>query len=725
MQIHFYSPAALIWLWIVPALTGLYFYAATQRRKAVKQFGTGIRILSRSREAIGVCLGATLIVFSLARPAWNLKKQYLQETGRDVIFLLDVSRSMLAEDMHPNRLENAKLAILDCLETLAGDRIGLVVFAGSAEIRCPLTVDYDYFRMALRQVSPDSVTVGGTQIANALEKVINKLLKPEKAGLQDVILITDGEDMVEGLDEVEAAQKLSEAGARLIAIGIGDRTRGSRIAVENEETGTRSFLKYDHKEVWTRLHSETLHRMTSATSNGIYFEVGSGPFNLKDIYWQVMQRAERVAVDSQVVENYEEKFHLFLLTAFGILFFSFAMPHKEKATRKPLQYGEKSRPRRRNVHTTVQMAVLLLLLAASTASADDVSKLFREGIKAHAAGDYEKAVELFTKASELEPESVEINYNLGIALYRSGNYEEARNYFEYVAMLDAPADMRSRCWYNLANCLIQNAEQIRQQDPYSALEFYQQSAYFYRVALDCDPNNANAAYNLEVAQRLTAQLQEDIRQKEEKEQQQNELLKYIREKLEEFIQRQTALNRSTTDETLVAAAEQQIALEKDTRELIQVIEETKLHEPITFPDGTTEPGPLQKTFEHTVRAADAMNRAVTARTLDQMQPEQKTALEELIAALGSAPSDPDQQENQSDEDSSEKDQSDMDYEESDEEADMYEEADPFGDFSEYEEIRGVPPPNQTEMDILAEELRNQERRKQKKAGQYKSVDKDW
>ena len=106
-------------------------------------------------------------------------------------------------------------------------------------------------------------------------------------------------------------------------------------------------------------------------------------------------------------------------------------------------------------------------------------------------------------------------------------------------------------------------------------------------------------------------------------------------------------------------------------------------------------------------------------------PDPVVALNELMAALGAAPEDPDQQEGESDEDSESEDDSDMDYEESDEDSEMYEEADPFGDFSEYEEIRGVPPPNKTETDILAEELRNQERRKKKKAGKYKPVEKDW
>jgi hypothetical protein len=160
--------------------------------------------------------------------------------------------------------------------------------------------------------------------------------------------------------------------------------------------------------------------------------------------------------------------------------------------------------------------------------------------------------------------------------------------------------------------------------------------------------------------------------------------------------------------------EPQKILEQETRALAKVMEDSGLHQEIELPDGSKVLGPLKETFEHTLKAADAM--AI---------PDPPTALAELVAALGSAPDDPDQNESNADEDSEEYDDSDMNEEESDQDAEMYEEADPFGDFSEYEEIRGVPPPNQTETDILAEEIRNQERRKGKKAGEYKKVEKDW
>ncbi|MEA2068568.1 MAG: VWA domain-containing protein [Verrucomicrobiota bacterium] len=322
MPIHFYNPNMLMWLWLLPAVAGLFIFSAIKRKQAIRAFGAGAMFISRKREVIGSCTAIALVVLALAQPAWDLQEQELQETGRDVVFLLDVSRSMLAEDMHPNRLENAKTAILDCVEGLSGDRVGLVLFAGSAEIRCPLTVDYDYFRMALRQASPESVAAGGTMIAHAIERTVEKLFNPENAGMQDLILITDGEDQIDGPDEVEAVKKLEEAGGRFIAIGIGDRARGSRISMEDESSGTRSFMKHGNMEVWTKLHSETLRRMAAAVSDGIYFDVANGPFDLARIYRQVMEHARQTTTGKQMMERYEEKFHLFLGSTVFVLLLS-------------------------------------------------------------------------------------------------------------------------------------------------------------------------------------------------------------------------------------------------------------------------------------------------------------------------------------------------------------------------------------------------------------------
>ncbi|HEY5620964.1 MAG TPA: VWA domain-containing protein, partial [Pontiella sp.] len=543
MLIHFYNPAALIWLWLVPAVAGLFAYAAVKRRQALQIFGTGgSAIPSRKREAFGSCAAILLIVLALARPAWNLQEHALQESGRDVIFLLDVSRSMLAEDLHPNRLENAKIAILDCVEELSTDRIGLVLFAGSAEIRCPLTVDYDYFRMALRQASPESVGSGGTMIAHAIERTVDKLLDPSRGGTQDLILITDGEDLVEGPDEIAAAGKLSDAGVRLIAIGLGSKIQGNRIPLEGDKPGTVSFLKHGDTEVRTRLHSETLRRMAASVTGGIYFDVATGPFNLAQIYRQVMEHAERTTTDSRRVERYQEKFHLFL----GAAVLALLLSHRWKRNR-------------------MSVVIVSLLLIGVTAQAGPV-KLFTAGNNAYAEGRFEEAVTLYMEATAAAPDAAAIHYNLGNALYRSGDFTAAAVSFEQAASLAGTDELRNRCWYNLGNCLVKTGEMLRSDDPAAAVAYCRQAGWLYRRALDV----ADAAYNLEIAQQLAAEIEMEVERRKEQEQQQNELVQYLREKLEQFIRRQSALIEDRI------TGEPQEKLRQDTLALADVIEKSGL-----------------------------------------------------------------------------------------------------------------------------------------------------
>lgn len=722
MTVHFYTPNMLIWLWLVPVAVGLFIHAAAKRRKAATAFGSRIRLLSRKREAFGASAALLLTILALARPAWDLQELPLEETGRDVVFLLDVSRSMLAEDLHPNRLENAKTAILDCVASLSGDRVGLVLFAGSAEIRCPLTADYDYFRMALRQASPVSIAAGGTMLAHAVERTLDKLIDPEKSGMQDLILITDGEDQIEGADELEAARKLKESGVRLIAIGLGDRRKGSRIRITDPQSKTGSFMKHGNTEVWSKLRTETLREMVDAAENGAYFEVGSGAFPLKQIYRQVMEHAERTATESQVIERYEEKFHHFLAAAVAILLLTTRWrqrtnQHGQTGTmfnhkvHKEHEVNSNS-PHLRGLRAFVVKKVLgrlsgiplLFLLFTAPDASGKASDLFKEGNREYAKERFVAAAKAYQSALE-EADDPEIHYNLGNALYRNGDYLSAAEAYETALLGMPPESLRAHCWYNMGNCMVKLADTLRSDDPAAAQAPCRQALAYYEAVLTEQPDYADAAHNLDVAQQLLARLEVEQQQAEEQKQQQDQLLQYLRQKLMEFIERQ---------QNLIAANETgapQKALELDTRKLAGQIAETGLHTAKMLPDGTSMPGPLEATHRHTQKAAEAMQR-----------PDQTRALNELQAALAALPQDPDAAEGDQEEWSDDEDY-DMEYDES--ESDQYDQSDPFGDFSEYEEIRGVPPPNQTEMEILAEEMQNQQRRQQKKAGEYKTVEKDW
>ncbi len=184
MEINIQHIHMLFLLWSIPVFIGLFVYAGQKRHQALQKF-IDIRLLDkihisisparRRWKATALIVAMILIIVTASGPAWNPKPEIVQLRGRDVVFLLDVSKSMMAEDLKPNRLERAKLAISDCMDVLQGDRVALVVFAGTAVVKCPLTLDYGFFRMMVNDISVDSISRGGTMVGDAIRTTLNQV----------------------------------------------------------------------------------------------------------------------------------------------------------------------------------------------------------------------------------------------------------------------------------------------------------------------------------------------------------------------------------------------------------------------------------------------------------------------------------------------------------------------------------------------------------------------
>jgi Ca-activated chloride channel family protein len=317
-SLHFQSIEMLHWLWVLPFLVALYVFAGHRRRRALVAFIDAgllarIRISAspvRRRWKAAILIGSlVLLIVAMARPGWNPKAETIERRGRDVVFLLDVSRSMLAEDLAPNRMERAKLAIGDAVVKLEGDRVGLVLFAGTSAVKCPLTLDYGFFRMMLEEVSTDSIARGGTLIGDALRKAVDEVFDDQLKEYKDVVLITDGED--HDSFPVEAAKTAGEKGVRLLAIGLGDENEGRRIPI-TDERGRKTFLKYNGQEVRSKLDADSLREMVNATPGGKYLNVATGTIDLGKVYQELIASAEKRDLESKTIKRYQERFQLFL-----------------------------------------------------------------------------------------------------------------------------------------------------------------------------------------------------------------------------------------------------------------------------------------------------------------------------------------------------------------------------------------------------------------------------
>lgn len=315
----FLKPEALFYLWVPIAVLILGIASIIRSRTILSaSFNSNKLPLISGKLMIPVhflfIFGFFLIALSLSHPSWGEKETIVSRKGREVVFVIDVSKSMLAEDLYPNRLERAKISILDSLSVIDGDMVALVAFAGSTVIKCPLTMDYSFFRQAVYNLNPDSVAKGGSMIGDALRKTISEVFMGSNEGFRDIILITDGEDQESY--PVKAAETLADKNIRLIAIGLGDENIGKRIPVTDNQ-GKTDYLTYENQEIWSKLDADTLREMSSKTPGGRYLNVSTGTFDLGKIYSSLIKTQEKKLINEEITVLREERFQYFLLP--GIL----------------------------------------------------------------------------------------------------------------------------------------------------------------------------------------------------------------------------------------------------------------------------------------------------------------------------------------------------------------------------------------------------------------------
>jgi hypothetical protein len=324
-------------LWLVPAVGVLLFLAQRSARRAILRL-TALRDrlapVDDGRRAAGAALflvAISLIAVALARPGWDPRPMVVHQAGRDVVFVVDVSFSMLAEDVAPGRLERAKHAMLDAIPALDGDRVALVAFAGSTSIVCPLTRDYGFFRWAVEGLSTGSAETDGTLIGDAIRKVTVDVFDPREKRYKDLILLSDGED--QDSFPTQAAEAAGAQGVRIIAIGIGDEAQGARIPLA-DASGSRTYLTWQGQEVVSRMQSGTLRDVALATPGGRYLNAATGSFDLGGIYRQLIAGEMKRDLGPVEITRYPEKFQIFLLAALTLLAAETALGERKRRARR-------------------------------------------------------------------------------------------------------------------------------------------------------------------------------------------------------------------------------------------------------------------------------------------------------------------------------------------------------------------------------------------------------
>ena len=277
------APDALWLLLILPVWLVLGWYHHRQERLQLTAFyARPLLSQHRGRFAWLTLVSLLCVLLAFARPAWDPKPIQQNEQGRDIIFLLDVSRSMLAADQLPNRLEAARQAIRDTVNASENDRFALVAFAGSTVIKSPLTHDKAFFLYLLEQLNSDSVAHGGTRIEDALFKVMDKMVPQESnSAAIDLVMLTDGEDL--GSRPERAIARLNQLSIRLLIVGLGDPAIGARVPARNGQ----GWAQDQGREYWSKLQLTPLQEMAQQANQGIFFPVATAKFDLAEFIEQL------------------------------------------------------------------------------------------------------------------------------------------------------------------------------------------------------------------------------------------------------------------------------------------------------------------------------------------------------------------------------------------------------------------------------------------------------
>lgn len=332
----YYGDIRYISIFIFSAALIIIFYIWVMRRReslmerfAEKNMLGGITpSLSIARKILKIALVGTaflLCIFSLARPQWGFEWQEVKRTGLDMLIAVDVSKSMTAHDVKPNRLERSKLAIKDLVKKLNGDRIGLIAFSGTAFLQCPLTIDYNGFLLALDDMSTDTIPRPGTSISGAIREAISVFKGPEKK-FKILVLITDGEEL-EG-DAMSAANEAAQNGIRIYCVGVG--TTEGELIPSIDERGARAYLAdRSGQAVKTRLNEELLKRIAVATG-GSYVHATQGDFGLILLYDKSISKLEKHELESKMKKHYQERYQIFLGLAIALLLIESLFSEKKR-----------------------------------------------------------------------------------------------------------------------------------------------------------------------------------------------------------------------------------------------------------------------------------------------------------------------------------------------------------------------------------------------------------
>jgi Ca-activated chloride channel family protein len=481
---RFEDPIYLYALVLIPLLAVIRLWMVSRQKKRLRKFGDRDLVrqlmpdVSRFRPLVKFVLLLTalaLIILMIARPQFGTKINREKRTGIETIIAMDISNSMLAEDVTPSRLDRSKMMVENLVDHFTNDKIGLIVFAGDAFIQLPITSDYVSAKMFLSSITPSMIATQGTDIAKAITMSTNSFTQQEGVG-KAIIVITDGEDHEGGA--LEAAKEAQNKEMRVYVLGVGS-PKGAPIP-----TGNGDYMKDNMGQtVMTGLNEEMCRQIAQA-GGGAYIHVENNS-NAQDQLDHELDKLAKKEIESTIYSDYDEQFQAVCIIVLLLLIIEVCILDIKNPMLKNVSLFKRNKK--------AVVAVLFLLVATGVQAQGD-RLLVRQGNKQFRAGNYAEAEVSYRKAVEKNPRNAQAHYNLGNALLGQRKDSAAVVQFENAAKQETNAMRKAQSYHNIG-VICQGQKQ------------YAQAIEAYKEALRNNPTDDETRYNLELCKRQQQQQQ--------------------------------------------------------------------------------------------------------------------------------------------------------------------------------------------------------------------------
>ncbi|HUP89784.1 MAG TPA: VWA domain-containing protein [Longimicrobiales bacterium] len=476
---------------ILPLLTAFLLYRYVKRRRNVAKVLGDARLLERlgvfglSRipvERIALLIpAAALLGFAAAGPHWGIKAVEGESRSLNVVLALDISKSMQAKDVSPNRLERMRLLVRRLVRDLAQERVGMVVFAGRSYILAPLTNDQGALNLFVDALEPDIVSQGGSSVASAITLGSDLARGPKGAGGERaVVLVTDGEALEDHSEIMQAVDRARRLHVRVFTVAVGT-PEGAPIP--EFDPVSRKMIGYKKDPFGTTVISKSDPKLLRAISEG----TGARSYDLAhggttDDLVRQLKKMERTPGTTDAGVEPRDQTPWFIGLALLLLILDFVLSGRRRQVKRPSVKKQ-----------AVAAAILLFFFGTGFAIGgfEKANRLYRSGKYAEAVKEYENVI-----ASGKD--SPELRYNLGTAYLRLGKYEDAEKHLQ-LAVKETKPEVRQRAFYNLGNRYLENAR--KGADQQAAPQLLEGAVQSYRQALRLNPADMDAKWNLELALR--------------------------------------------------------------------------------------------------------------------------------------------------------------------------------------------------------------------------------